>query len=165
MDPFLEASIFGITIFVMLIGLLGTLIPLFPGIVVIWLASLGYGIVSGFTTFGVVMFVLMTLLMIAGVTVDNVLMGLGARRGGASWWTIIVALVAGILGTLLFPPIGGLVAAPASVFLMEFVRVRDWRKARDAFGGLALGWGLSYAARLGIGLLMIVLFGVWAVFR
>jgi uncharacterized protein len=160
-----EAFLFGITLFVMLIGLFGTLIPMFPGVVVIWLAALGYGILSGFNLFGVIMFIVITLLMIAGVTVDNVLMGVGARKGGASWWSIFAAIAAGIFGTLLFPPIGGLIAAPLAVLLVEFGRVRDWRKARNAFGGLALGWGLSYAAKFGIGVVMISFWGFWALMR
>jgi uncharacterized protein len=165
MDPWFNTFLFGITLFVMLIGLFMTLIPLFPGIVVIWLAALGYGILSGFTTFGVVMFIIITLLMIAGVTVDNVLMGVGARKGGASWWSILIAIIAGIFGTLLFPPIGGLIAAPLAVLIVEFGRVRNWRKARDAFGGLAIGWGLSYAAKFGIGVVMISFWGFWALMR
>lgn len=165
MEPWLEASIFGITIFVMLVGLLGILVPLFPGVVIIWAAALGYGVVAGFNTLGWVMFILITLAMIAGVTVDNVLMGVGARKGGASWWTIAGSMVAGLLGTLLLPPFGGIIAAPAVVLLIEFYRVRDWQKARNAFKGLAVGWGLSFAARFGIGILMIVFWVIWAVFR
>jgi uncharacterized protein len=165
MEPWLEASIFGVTLFVMLIGLLGILIPLFPGIIIIWLAAMVYGLVVGFNLLGWIMFILITLAMIAGVTVDNVLMGLGARKGGASWWSIGASLLAGILGTLLLPPFGGLIAAPLVVLLIEFRRVRDWKKAREAFKGLAVGWGLSFAASFGIGVLMICLWGIWAVFR
>lgn len=149
----------------MLVSLVGLVIPIFPGIVVIWLAALGYGIVTGFGTLGTILFVLLTLLMIAGVTVDNVLMGAGARRGGASWGSIIVGLLAGIVGTFLLPPIGGLIAAPAAVLLIEFWRGRDWDKAWKATRGLALGWGLSFFARFGIGVLMIVLWLVWAFAR
>ena len=82
----------------MVVGLVLLIIPIFPGITVIWLAALLYGIVTGFDTLGIVILVLITLGMIAGVTVDNVLMGAGARQGGASWLTIGVALFAGIAG-------------------------------------------------------------------
>jgi uncharacterized protein YqgC (DUF456 family) len=161
--PFwLDVSIYGLTIFVMLIGLVGTVVPLFPGVFVIWLAALGYGIVMGFTTLGIVMFVLITLLMATGTLIDNVLMGVGARKGGAAWSSLIIALVAGVAGTLLWPPIGGLIAAPGSVYLAEYVRHRDWKKALSATGGLAAGWGLSFLARFGIGVMMIILWLVWA---
>lgn len=145
----------------MLVGLFGLIVPVFPGIVIMWLAALGYGVVSSFSTAGIVIFVILTLLMIGGTLVDNVLMGVGARKGGASWLTIGVALVAGVLGTFIFPPIGGLIAAPAAVLLLEFNRVRDWQKAWEALRGLATGWGISFLARFGIGAVMMILWWVW----
>lgn len=162
MPSWLDVSIFGLTLFVMLVGLVGLVIPVFPGVLVIWLAALGYGVVTGFDTLGIVIFIILTVLMIIGVTVDNVLMGAGARRGGAAWSSVIVGMLAGILGTLLVPPIGGLVAAPGAVLLMEYLRGRDWDRAWQATRGLALGWGLSFFARFGIGVLMIGAWLIWA---
>jgi len=165
LPAWLDVSVFGLTLFVMLVGLVGLIIPIFPGIVVIWLAALGYGLVTGISGWGIVLFILLTVLMIAGVTVDNLLMGAGARQGGASWATILVGLVAGVLGTILVPPIGGLIAAPAAVFLLEYWRGRDAEAAWRATRGLAVGWGLSFFVRFGIGLGMIGLWLVWAFTR
>jgi uncharacterized protein len=165
MENWVNISIFGITMLVMLVGLIGLVIPIFPGIVVIWLAALGYGLLAGFNTVGIVFFVLITILMLVGVTIDNVLMGVGARRGGASWLSIGLALLAGIIGTLLVPPIGGLIAAPLTVFLVEYLRMGDWAKVVEAVRGLATGWGLSFLVRFGIGLLMFVLWGFWVWLR
>ena len=161
MPDWLGAIIIVLTQLIITVGLVGLLVPVFPGITVIWLAVLGYGIVSGFGTFGVVIFILITLLMLAGTLVDNLLMGAGARKGGASWITIGVALLAGVIGTILFPPIGGLIAAPLAVFLIEYLRVREIRGAWYALRGLAAGWGLSFFVRFGIGILMMVLWWVW----
>jgi uncharacterized protein YqgC (DUF456 family) len=153
---------FWITLLIMLVGLALLIIPIFPGITVIWVAALLYGIVTGFDTLGIVILVLITLGMIAGVTVDNVLMGAGARQGGASWLTIGVAVIAGIAGTVLFPPIGGLIAIPLAIFLLELLRKREWRGAWRATRGVALGWGLSFLVRFGIGLVMISAWLIWA---
>ena len=75
--------------------------------------------------------------------------------------TIGVALLAGVLGTIVFPPIGGLIAAPLAVFALEYLRVRDVRGAWYALRGLAAGWGLSFFARFGIGVVMMVLWWIW----
>jgi uncharacterized protein YqgC (DUF456 family) len=157
----LDISIFGLTQIVMLVGLFGLIVPVFPGIVVMWLAALGYGIVTGFETLGIVIFIFLTLLMLFGTTIDNILMWAGARQGGASWLSIAVALVAGVLGTLLWPPIGGLIAAPLSVFLLEYWRLRDWELAWNSIRGLARGWGLSFFIRFATGLVMMVLWWLW----
>ncbi len=97
----------------MLAGLIGLIVPVFPGLVVMWLAALGYGIAFGFSTPGIVIFVIISLLAIVGSVIDNVLMGVGARTGGASWIAIGIALLAGIIGTILLPPFGGITRRPA----------------------------------------------------
>ena len=165
MPPWLDISIFGLTVFVMLVGLFGLIVPLFPGIVVIWLAALGYGVVTGFTTLGIVLFILITLLMILGTTIDNILAWVGGRQGGASWVSLLVGTIAGIAGTLLWPPLGGLIATPLVLLLAEYLKARDIRKAFKALGGMAAGWGLSYLARLAIGVVMILFWGLWAIFK
>jgi uncharacterized protein YqgC (DUF456 family) len=160
-----DALTFWLTLLIMLGGLALLIVPIFPGITVIWLAALIYGFVTGFDALGIVLMVLITLGMIAGISADNVLMGAGARQGGASWLTILVALVAGIVGTVLFPPIGGFIAIPVAIFLLELIRVREWRSAWRAMRGLALGWGLSFLVRFGIGLVMIAAWLVWVFAR
>jgi uncharacterized protein YqgC (DUF456 family) len=162
LPDWVSALAFWLTLLIMMAGLVLLIIPIFPGITVIWLAALLYGIVTGFDTLGIVILVLITLGMIVGVTVDNVLMGAGARQGGASWLTIGVALLAGIAGTVLFPPIGGLIAIPLAIFLLELLRNREWRGAWRATRGVALGWGLSFLVRFGIGLVMISAWLIWA---
>jgi uncharacterized protein YqgC (DUF456 family) len=157
----LDIGLFGLTQLFMLVGLFGLVVPVFPGIVVMWLAALGYGILGGWSTLGIVIFVFLTLLMILGTTVDNLLMGVGARRGGASWLSIGLALLFGIAGTLLWPPIGGIIAAPLSVLLLEYLRRRNWSEAWGAFRGLATGWGLSFVVRFGIGVVMMLLWWLW----
>jgi uncharacterized protein YqgC (DUF456 family) len=161
MPNWLNISIFGLTQLFMLVGLLGLIVPVFPGIVIIWLAALGYGVITGFSGLGIAIFVVLTILMIAGTTIDNVLMGAGARKGGASWLSIGVALIAGVLGTLLWPPIGGIIAAPLSVLLLEYLRTKDLGKSWLALRGLAAGWGLSFIVRFGIGLVMMALWWLW----
>jgi len=161
LPEWLHLSLFALTQIILVVGLFGLIVPLFPGIVVMWLAVLVYGLISGFGTLGTVLFVIITLLMLAGTTVDNLFMGAGARKGGASWMTIGAAYVAGILGTLIFPPVGGLIASPLVVLLLEYRRTRDLDLAWQSLKGMATGWGLSFVARFGIGLVMMILWWIW----
>lgn len=161
MEEALNYALLFLVQFFMLVGLIGLVAPIYPGLLIMWLAALGYGVASGFSTLGIVLFAIITVLAVAGSLADNLLMGAGARQGGASWLSIFVALGAGILGTIFFPPFGGLVAAPAAVLLLEYSRLRDWTLARQAVFGMAKGWGLSVAARLVIGLVIMVLWWLW----
>jgi uncharacterized protein YqgC (DUF456 family) len=147
----------------MAVGLFGLAVPIFPGITVIWLASLGYGVVTGFSTLGWVLFAVITILLIVGVTIDNVLMGAKARKEGAAWSSLALGMLAGILGTIFFPPVGGIIAAPLVVLLLEYNRQRDFNKALASLRGLAIGWGAAFVVRFFIGLAMIGIWLVWAV--
>src|SRR4030066_1749655 len=103
MPEWLATSIFWVTLVIMGVGLMGLIVPIFPGITIIWLAALGYGVVTGFTTLGWVLFAALTILFIVGVVIDNVLMGARAHKEGATWFTLFLGYLAGIGGTFVFP--------------------------------------------------------------
>lgn len=148
---------------IMAVGLVGMVIPIYPGVVIIWAAALVHGLVTGFGTLEIWVLAVLTLLMIAGTLVDNVLMGGKALQAGARWYTIVLALAAGLAGTFLFPPLGGLIAAPLVLFGAETARHHDPSLAWRTTKSLLTGWGLSFLARLLIGLAMIVVWALWGV--
>jgi hypothetical protein len=151
-----------ITMTLMLAGLL--VLPLLPGLVIIWAAALGYGLAAGFGTLGWIMFAILTVLMIAGSLVDNVIMGRSAHKEGAPWWATLLALVAAILGSFLIPipVIGGILAALGTLFVIEWIRHKDWRKALVTIKGMAVGWSWAFVIRFIIGIFMIGLWLIWA---
>jgi len=151
---------------VVLMAMLGGLfsLPLLPGLVIIWAAGLVYGIVAGFGTLGWVMFALMTVFMLAGTVVDNILIGTQAHKEGAPWWAVLLALVAAIVGGFVIPIpiIGGLLAALLTLFAIEWIRRKDWRKALNSLKGMLIGWGWAFVIRFIIGMIMIGLWLIWA---
>jgi uncharacterized protein YqgC (DUF456 family) len=164
-DPnsiYIDLIIKAITLTIMLVGLL--VLPLLPGLVIIWVAGLGYGLAAGFGTVGWIMFGLLTVLMLAGSIVDNVLMGTSAHKEGAPWWAILIAMVAALIGSFLIPIpiIGGILAALLTLFAVEWLRRKDWRKALASLKGMLIGWGWAFMIRLIIGLAMIGLWLIWA---
>jgi uncharacterized protein YqgC (DUF456 family) len=165
MPAWLSASIFWIALVIMIVGLIGLIIPIFPGIMVIWLVALVYGLVTQFTTLGWVMFGLMSILAIAGMTIDNILMNAKAHQAGATWSSLALGMAGGIVGTILLPPAGGLLGAPLVVLLVEYYRQRDIHKALATVRGLLIGWGASFLVRFFIGLAMIGLWLIWALNR
>ncbi|HTX89796.1 MAG TPA: DUF456 domain-containing protein [Anaerolineales bacterium] len=151
-----------IFLMVMFGGLLS--LPLLPGLVIIWVAALVFGIVSGFGTLGWVMFGLMTFFMLAGTIVDNVLMGAQAHKEGAPWWAVMLALLAALVGGFFIPiPIvGGILAGLLTLFGIEWIRRKDWRKALTSLKGMLVGWGWAFVIRFIIGMIMIGLWLIWA---
>jgi hypothetical protein len=145
----------------MLIGLVGLAFFL-PGLTIIWVAGLVYGLLTGFTWVSGVIFGVMTLIMLAGNIGDNVIMGASARVTGTSWLAIGVALVGCIIGTILLPPFGGLLLALVAVFAVEWIRLKNWRKGLESARSWAVGCGGAAILRFGLGIFMIGLWAWWA---
>jgi uncharacterized protein YqgC (DUF456 family) len=150
----------GITLTAMLVGLL--VIPFLPGLVIIWVAALGYGIAAGFGILGWVMFAIMTVLMLAGSILDNLLMGTSAHKKGAPWWVVLIAMAAAIAGNFALPVVGGILAALLVLFLIEWLRRKDWREALTSMKGMLIGCGWAFVFRFIIGMIMIGLWLIWA---
>ena len=154
------------TLFILLAGLAGLLIPVFPGLTIMWLSTLFYAIVQAskgnMTWVDWVLFVFITLLMIGGNIIDNIIIAKHVRDKNVPWSSIIWAFAAGIIVSLFFTPLAGMVASPAGLFLAEWRRLKERDIAFANTKAWMTGWGWSVAARLGIGFLMIVLWGLWA---
>ncbi len=148
---------------VMLFGELSLVVlPVLPGLVIIWLAALVYGLTGHFAgTTNLLFFGGISVLMVFGSLVDNFFMSASARKTGASWTAITVAMIAGVVGSLVWPPLGGVVAALLGLFVVEFLRLKDWRQALASTRSMALGCGWAVVARFFIGMAMIGLSVAW----
>lgn len=155
-----------LTLFVLLAGLAGLLIPIFPGLTVMWLATLVYALVQAandnMTAAEWAIFSIITVLMLVGNIIDNIIIAKHVRDKEVPWSSILLAFAAGIIVSLIFTPIGGMVAAPAGLFLAEWRRVKDRRIAFANTKAWMKGWGWAVAAKLGFGVIMIALWMVWA---
>jgi uncharacterized protein YqgC (DUF456 family) len=147
---------------VMLLGLFALVVPIFPGNTVIWAAALVYLLVDGVDGRALWFFVPMTLLTIAAMAADNVLMGAKARQAGAAWVSIGLALLAALVTSLVLTPLVGLVAAPLTLFIVEFFRNKqDAKLAWGITSGLMMGCGWAFFVRFGLGALTIGLYLWW----
>jgi hypothetical protein len=162
MDPIAENLLHFAMLVAMLIGLFGLVIPFFPGITVIWVFTLLHGLIFGFGRLGLVLFVAISLLTILGWVADNFLMGATARKSGARWTSIAVALLAAFVASLLLTPLGGIVAALLAIFLMEYAYRKDAQEALETMKQMFYGFGWAFVARFAIGIVMIVLWAIWA---
>lgn len=155
-----------LTLFVMLVGLVGLIVPVFPGLTVMWFAALVYALLqSAGGSMGWVdwlLFAIITLLMIGGNIVDNLIIASKMRGHEIPWSSILLSYAAGLVVSLFATPLMGLLAAPLSLLLWEYLRLRDRNLAFESAKVYMIGWGASFAARFGIGFLMIVLWMLWA---
>ena len=151
---------------VMVIGLLGLIVPVFPGLVIMWLGALLYAIVqsaSGLMTgWGWFLFALITLLMAVGSISDNIIIAKKMVDHKIPWGSILLCYLAGIIVSLFATPLAGLLAAPLALLLLEWIRLRSGRRAFESAKVYLIGWGASFAVRFGIGVVMILIWMAWA---
>jgi len=147
---------------IMFIGLLGTVLPIIPGTVLILLGAFLYALAEGFQAVGWPTLLVLALLALLATSADIWAGSVGAKIGGASGWSILVGLIGGFVGLLLFNLPGAIIGTIGGVLLVEIIRVGDLKQAFKAGGGWAVGWLLSTAVQLVIGLIMIAIF-VWQV--
>lgn len=158
MESFIETFTLGIVIVMFLIGLVGIILPLIPGILLVWLAVLFHAFSDGFTVITPGWFMVITIIAIATGTSDLWLPLLGARKSGASWQALVAGVIGGIIGTFALPIIGTIVGYAAGVLLAEYIRHGAWEPAlRSGFGVLA-GWGIATLLQLVGAVMIIVIF-------
>jgi uncharacterized protein len=163
MDILTQIGLPLITLTIMIFGLVSlVLLPILPSLVIIWAGALLFGLLDGFHTTGsYIYFGLITLLMIAGSLVDNLLMGAGARQTGASWLAITISLIAGVAGSFVIPVVGGILFSLVALFAVEFLRQRNLRAALSSTRSMAVGCGWAVVARFAMGIAMIALYAAW----
>jgi uncharacterized protein YqgC (DUF456 family) len=168
----LEAVAFGLAVAFMLIGILGVIIPILPGVLLIWLTVLAYAILEGFGSVDPITFGFITLIAIVTGTADIWMAVFGSKSGGASMLSMIYGVVGALLGFLILGAIvpligglfGGILGYSVGVLMGQYQKQRDWNLAlRASLGGLA-GWGIATFIQLGGSLLMLAIF-VWQVLK
>ena len=159
-----DSLIFGLIMVLMIVGLIGVMFPIMPGIFMIWLGVFVYIWRYGFDVISIWMFLFITLIVLFAGTSDLWLPLFGARKMGAAKRTLITGMVGAILGSFLIPVpiVGTIVGYAVGILLGEYHKRRDWDQAwRASKGGLA-GWGIATAIQLVAGLLVIIIFA-WTV--
>lgn len=166
LDFWLQVILESLTLVILLLGLVGLIVPVFPGLVVMWIAVLVYaiaeqsaGLMTGWDWF---LFALITILMVAGSVIDNIIIARHMRDKQVPWTSIGVAFVAGILASLFFTPLVGIIASPFGLFLAEAFRLKNRKAAFESTRAWMTGWGWSFAARFVIGIFIVIFWLLWA---
>lgn len=155
----------------MFIGLIGSLLPVVPGPVLIWLGALLWAANDGYEAVGWPTLLALLLLTILAWSSDLLLTTVLSRRVGASWKAILGAILGGLAGGVFFggwiPILGTLLATIAGAVLgmvaMEMLDKRNLRLAIRSSQGYLLAVLASSAVEAALALVMILLF-VWQAF-
>ena len=137
----------------MAVGLVGTIVPGLPGLVVIWLAGLVWALLEDGSGRWAVLAVLTVLLAVG--TVAGYAVPAKALGGQVPRSTLVLGAVGAVVGMVVIPVVGLPVGGVLAVYAAELRRTRD-RTAAWTSTKLALrGFGLGVLVEMGAGVLMV----------
>lgn len=138
---------------IIILGLLGVIIPVIPGLIValvgvlIWALDLGSS--TGWIVFGVCV-----ALYAAGLTLQFLIPGKKMKAAGIATSTLFLGLALGIVGFFVVPIIGGPLGFVLGIYLVETGRSRDrsqaWAATKVAVRGVLQSIGIELLAGMAI---------------
>lgn len=145
---------------VMLVGIAGVVVPVLPGLVLIWAAGIAWVWLDGGGAARVAVGVLLTGLLVVGIVLKYALPARSATGAGAPRSTLLLGAVGAVVGFFVIPVVGLVVGGVGAVFLAELVRVQDVRSAWRSTLAVLRGVGIGLLVELTAAVLM---FGTWLV--
>ncbi|HSF26133.1 MAG TPA: DUF456 domain-containing protein [Actinomycetes bacterium] len=142
---------------VILLGLLGVVVPLLPGLPIVLGAIAVWAIVVGTPTAWTVL-AGAAALIVAGSLVKYVVPARRLRAGGVPWASTAAATVLAIVGFFVIPVIGAVIGFVAGMYVAERLRLGSHELAWPSARAAVMAVGVSLLIELGAGLLAA---GLW----
>jgi uncharacterized protein YqgC (DUF456 family) len=156
------AFVYALVALLFIVGLVGSVMPALPGVVLILAGAVVHAVATGFDPIGPGRLAILALLMAVAYALDYAAGALGVKRFGGSGWAMtgavvgaLVGLFFGLPGLLLGPLVGSLAA--------EYAYTRQLSTSARAAFGTVVGLLVGAVARIGLALTMIALFLFWVV--
>ncbi|MEV6137191.1 DUF456 domain-containing protein [Nocardia sp. NPDC051990] len=144
---------------VILVGLVGIIIPILPGVILIFGAIAVWAFLTGGAAAWIVFAISTAFLVLSGI-IKYAWPGRKMKDAGVSSRALFVGAIFGIVGFFLIPVVGLFVGFVLGVYLSELHRLRDNQPAWQATVHALKGVGLSMLIEL-FGALLAA--GVWVI--
>ncbi len=146
----------------MLVGLVGTLVPILPGIPIIYLAFVVYGLGTSWRDFGPSFMIIWGIVTLLLIFIDYYAGALGARKYGASSAGVWGAIVGGFLGVIFLGFLGIIFGPVLGAFTGELLAGKSKASAAQASWGTFIGFLAGSLLKLLIGIIMVGSF-IWQI--
>jgi uncharacterized protein len=144
-----------LTTAVMLLGMVGVIVPVLPGLLLVWLGASGLVLITASGPAGWAVVALLTLLFALGTAATIWLPAQRGRQHGVPFTSLLAAIVGAIVGFFIVPVLGLLIGAAVGLVVAEAARLRGWEPAWRSLKRVAAGYGIGVLIELAIGTLMI----------
>jgi len=150
---------------IMAVGIVGTLVPVLPGLVLVWLAGLIWTIFDGADTTHWIIFSVMTAFFLVGIGLSFYLPAKSAKSDSSPKWTMLISTFFAVIGFFVIPIIGVAIGFIFGVFVCHLIASREFHKTLRTTGKTlkALGLvslfqfacGIAIATSWALGLLLV----------
>jgi uncharacterized protein len=140
---------------VMLVGLVGVVVPVLPGLALIWLAAAGWAWADGGGAARWSVVVVVTALLVAGTVAKYAVPARSATGAGAPRSTLLAGALGALVGFFVIPVVGLVVGGLAGIFVAELARLSDGRAALRSTRAVLVGLGIGALIELAAGLAMV----------
>lgn len=138
----------------MLAGLIGVVVPVLPGLLLIWTGVLLWALTEDA---GAAWWVLgmVTVLYAVGAVVEYLVPGQRMRRAGVRTSTLVLGVISAIVLGVIIPVIGALIGFPLGIYVVQRLRRGSHQEAWRATVAALRAIGLNIVIELVTALLMI----------
>ncbi|MCP4716730.1 MAG: DUF456 domain-containing protein [Deltaproteobacteria bacterium] len=147
-----------LTALLMLVGLIGSVVPMIPGSVLIFCGALLYAWHTDFVIISWTVIAVLALLTIAAQVIDYLASTLGAKRFGASGWGIAGACIGAIAGFFLGGLVGIIIGPFAGAVAAELITGAGMKRSLKVGYGTLIGFLGGMVGRFAIAVVMVGVF-------
>jgi uncharacterized protein YqgC (DUF456 family) len=142
----------------MVIGVLGVIVPVLPGLLLCWAAVLLWALLGDAGGGRWVVLALATVLALAGTLIKYLWPGKRLKSTGVPTTSLAAGGVLGLIGFFVVPVIGLVLGFVLGLFLAERVRLgpgQAWPSTKQALGAVGLSLLVEFTAALGVAVIWI----------
>lgn len=140
-------------------GLIGVIVPLLPGVTMVYLGLLCAAWAEDFSRVGWMPLAFLGVLTLASYGIDLYTTSIGAKRVGASPLAIVGAAIGTVVG-IFFSFVGLLIAPFIGAFIGEYLARRDLKQSARAGAGTWLGIVIGIAIKVALVFSMLGIFAL-----
>lgn len=147
-----------IAVILFVLGIAGTILPMLPGIILVYAGMVVYGLLTGFESLKLDFFVLQGAATALLLGIDFIAASIGARKFQASKRAAVGAIAGAIAGLIFLGPLGILIGPFAGAVIIELIDGRNMQQAfQSGFGTIIGNIGGTLVKLMG-GIAMIIYF-------
>ncbi|MEV4131393.1 DUF456 domain-containing protein [Dactylosporangium sp. NPDC049742] len=141
-----------------LIGTIGVVIPMLPGLVLCWAGVMVWAVFGGHGAVGWTVAVAATIVLGLGLAAKYLVPGRNLKRAGVPNLTLFLGGLLGIVGFFLIPVVGLVIGFVLGVFIVERIRQKDtslaWQSTKHALKAAGVSMLIELATAL-------IIAGIW----